>query len=167
MNLAELNVKKWAGIYANDEFICFETCSGLRSYASDPSGKLLFATPQDDPSVLGAALVEALSVSRFLKPEELDSFFDRSALERRYEGWVAELLQRFGYASRKNLFKRMKHCMVDQSGGFITLRPTNHEKLEAWSGDGIDKGQYVQIPEQSSPQEIGQAILLALSRCIG
>jgi hypothetical protein len=55
----------------------------------------------------------------------------------------------------------MKHCAVDQSAGVITIRPTYHEKLEAWSGDGIDKSQYVQIPENALPQEVGQSVLLA------
>ena len=164
--MEKFRVKKWAAVYANDDFICVETCSGMRSYAGDTSGKLLFVKLQDEPAVLGAALVEALSASRFLQPEELGSFFDPSSLELRYEEWVTGLLQRFGYTSRKALFKRMKHCAVDQSCGVITVRPTNHEKLEAWSGDGINESQYVQISEESSSQEIGKAVLLALSRCV-
>ena len=164
--MADLIEKKWASVYANEDFVCFQTSSGMRRCASDPAGKTLFASLQDQPSVLGSSLVEALAASRFLRPDELASFFDVDALERRYEDWVSVLLQKFGYESRASLFRRMKHCLVDQSSGVITIRPTAHEKLEAWSGDEIEKSQYVQIPEQSSPQEIGQAILLALSRCV-
>jgi len=159
--------RKWASIYANENFICFQTCSGLRRSAIDSAGKTLLARPSDGAALLGAHLMDALGSSRFLEAAELGSFFDVASVEVRYKEWVATLMSKYEYQSRKDLFRGMKHCPVDQSGGFITLRPTNHEKLEAWSGDGVDSSQYVQVPEQSSEQEIGQAVLLALSRCIG
>ncbi len=132
----------------------------------DPDGKMLFTKLDASPGHVGEALVEALSASRVLRPDELDAFFDPNSIAQRYEKWVADLIQRFGYSSRRTLFKRMKRCSVDQSSGVITLRPLRHEKLEGWSGDGIAKSDYVQLGEDSSPVEIGQGVLLALSRCV-
>ncbi len=99
----ELIQRKWASVYANEEFICFQTCSGMRRSASDPAGKTLFASLQDEASVLGDFLVEALASSRFLKPEEIASFFDVASLERRYEEWISALLKKGGYQSRSAL----------------------------------------------------------------
>ncbi|TCS37745.1 uncharacterized protein DUF1436 [Paucimonas lemoignei] len=162
----ELIQKKWAAIYANDEFICVQTCSGLRRTASDPEGKLFILRPESEPQELGQALQEALSASRVLKPEEIGSFFDTTAVEHRYEEWVSTLMQKFEYPARQNLFKKMKHCQVDNSNGEIYIRPTFHEKSEAWSGKGIEKTDYVVIAENASAHELGKAALLALSRCI-
>ncbi|NDL44379.1 contact-dependent growth inhibition system immunity protein, partial [Photorhabdus laumondii] len=43
--------------------------------------------------------------------------------------------------------------------------PSSHEKLEGWSGDGISVADYVVIPADSSPEEVGAALRLAFSRC--
>ncbi|EEU1774406.1 hypothetical protein EC162594_03794 [Escherichia coli O145:H28] len=49
----------------------------------------------------------------------------------------------------------------------ITIRPSFHEKLEAWSGNRINESDYVVLPADSSPTEIGSGLRLALSRCKG
>jgi hypothetical protein len=164
--VSEVIQKKWAAIYANDEFVCVQTCSGLRSTASDPAGKLIFLHAAPAPHELGQALQAALSVSRTLTPEEIGQFFDVQAIEKRYEDWVAVVMQKFGYSTRRNLFKKMKHCQVVCSEGTISIRPTFHEKLEAWSGKSIEKTDHVLIPETVSSHDIGEGALLAMSKCI-
>ena len=163
--MSEITQKKWAAIYANDEFVCVQTCSGLRSTASDPAGKLIFLHAVPMPHELGQALQEALLVSRRLTPEEIGHFFDVTAIEIRYEDWVAVMMQKFGYQTRRELFKKMKHCQVECSAGTIFIRPTFHEKLEAWSGKGIEKTDHILISEMASPYELGEGALLAMSRC--
>lgn len=163
--MSEIVQKKWAAIYANEEFIFVETCSGLRRTASDPNGEQIFLNAAPEPSELGQAVLAALSKSRVLAPEEIGSFFDVAAIEKRYEDWVSKVMQKYGYAARRDLFKKMKHCQLECSEGTISLRPTFHEKPEAWSGKGIDKGDHVLVPETVSTQEAGEGVLLALSRC--
>lgn len=157
--------RKWAAIYANDEFICFQTFSGFRSSAMDLEGKTILVKPDDAPHILGQALHDALLASRFLRADELDAFFSIELGKERYETWVAGLMRRYEYSSRRGLFKRMKRCSVEQSGGVTTLRPLRHEKLESWSGNGIDSNDHVQLSDSSSFVELGQGVLLALSRC--
>ena len=159
--------KKWAAIYANDEFVCVQTCSGLRSSANDPAGKLLFLDAAPTPQELGQALQEALSMSRVLTPEEIAHFFDLMVIEKRYEDWVAVMIQKFSYSNRRNLFKKMKHCQVECSDGIISIRPMFHEKLEAWSAKGIEKTDHVLMSETELPLNLGEGVLLALNRCIG
>ncbi|WP_338052467.1 contact-dependent growth inhibition system immunity protein [Stutzerimonas marianensis] len=45
------------------------------------------------------------------------------------------------------------------------MRPSHHEKLEAWSGKGLSESDYVIIPSGSSPSDVGAALRLAFSRC--
>lgn len=164
--MSEVIQKKWAAIYANDEFICVQTCSGLRRTASDPAGRLLFLPAVPESYELGQAIQDALSVSRTLTPEEIGQFFDVAAVERKYEDWVSIMMQKFGYATRRELFKKMKHCQIECSDGAISIRPMLHEKLEAWSGKGIEKADHVLIAETASTHDLGEGALLALSRCI-
>ncbi|MCT7051686.1 contact-dependent growth inhibition system immunity protein, partial [Salmonella enterica] len=49
----------------------------------------------------------------------------------------------------------------------ITIRPSFHEKLEAWSGDRISETDNVVLAVDSTPAEIGAGLRLALSRCKG
>ena len=59
----------------------------------------------------------------------------------------------------------MRCCNADEHEGFITIEPTFHDKLEGFSGEGVEESSYVKVPSNSSPEEIGQGVLLALSRC--
>jgi len=163
--MSEIIQKKWAAIYANEKFVCVQTCSGLRSTTSDPAGKLIFLHASPVPQELGRALQEALSLSRILTPEEIGQFFDLAAVEKRYEDWVAVMMEKFGYSTRRDLFKKMKHCIVECSNRVISIRPTFHEKSEAWSGKGIDKTDHVLISETASSHDLGEGALLAISRC--
>ena len=162
----EIIQKKWASIYANDEFICVQTCSGLRRTAIDPEGALIILSANPELSELGQAIQQALAASRVLTPDEISSFFDVSAIERRYENWVSSLIHKFGYVNRQQLFKNMRHCQIESTAGVISIRPTMHEKAEAWSGKGIEKSDYVLIDQAAPAEELGQSTMLALSRCI-
>jgi hypothetical protein len=156
--------RKWAAIYANDESICVQTCSGLRRSVADPQGAVVFMSWPPNPQELGDALKTALLQSRTLAPEQLAELFDVKEIKARYESWVASYMQRFGYASRRALFKDMKHCTVEYSDGVIKISPTTHEESEGWSGQGIDVD-VAATPEAASAPELGQAALRAISLC--
>ncbi len=161
--MTEVVQKKRASIYANEKFICVQTCSGYRMAASDPDGKLFFLLPGSTTHELGQALQDALSVSRTLALEEAKQFLDFALIRQRYEVWVEGMMQKFEYSTRRKLFKNMKLCHVDSSEGTITIRPLLHEKLEAWRGQDIE---HISIAELASIQEIGEGVRLALDRCL-
>ena len=159
--------KQWATAYATNEFISVNTCSGLRSSARDPEGKEIFFPLDVSDEQLGAGILEALSASRFLSPDEVGSFFDLAVTEKYYENWVELLTEKFGYKSRRDVFKDMKHCMIDRVDGVITIKPTNHEKLEAWGGKGIDKNDYENLDAAASEADLGKALKSCFAKCIG
>ncbi|HFV6450034.1 TPA: contact-dependent growth inhibition system immunity protein, partial [Escherichia coli] len=68
---------------------------------------------------------------------------------------------------KRALFKNMKKVGIHLVNDVITIRPSFHEKLEAWSGNRINESDYVVLPADSSPTEIGSGLRLALSRCKG
>ncbi|EES3901627.1 CdiI family contact-dependent growth inhibition immunity protein, partial [Escherichia coli] len=81
--------------------------------------------------------------------------------------WIATLMEKYGYRTKRALFKNMKKVGIHLVNDVITIRPSFHEKLEAWSGNRINESDYVVLPADSSPTEIGSGLRLALSRCKG
>lgn len=167
----------WCNVKANKEFIFVATLSGYRAYRADPKGVEHLLPPDADNEVLGAAVLNALAHSRFVLPEPRKDVFlhpdvtfdkdlyDYESSNRRYAAWIANLIEIYGYKTKRTLFNDMKNCSVESMDGFITMRPSHHDKLEGWSGDGISEEDYVMVTANSMPEEVGYALRLALSRC--
>lgn len=157
-----------ASCYYKAEFLLIETQSGLGMVAADPLFTPHLLSPDTDDHCLGVTILQALSDSRTLNvPEERVAFFDIERGKEQYANWVAMLMGKYGYKSKKALFKDMKNCGIHCLNGIITISPTRHEKLEAWGrtkGDGIEN---VILSLDNSPAEIGAGLRLALSRCKG
>lgn len=162
----DVNEKAWAAAKFNNYFIYIETYSGFFNCLPDPEGKRFFLSRFSSDIELGARLIEALAVSRTVDPKKSPDFFDiRGRVIKEYDEWVAQVMVKFNYQTRRALFKNMKSCSVDAVDGLITLRPSHHEKLEAWSGKGITQKDHVIISSSSPHEEIGAALRLAFSRC--
>ena len=161
----EPKIKQWATVYATNEFTSINTCSGYRRSARDPQGISVFYEPSVRDEELGEGLLQALAASRFLSPAEIDAFFDPKAVEQNYEDWVARSMQRYGYKKRSELFKGMKHCVIDRVDGVVTMKPSKHEKPEAWSGTGIRETDYERVGPNASPADVGAALRRCLAKC--
>jgi len=74
-------------------------------------------------------------------------------------------MERYGYRTRRALFKDMEYCGIFRKDEKIVFWPLIHKKLELWSrlkSDGIED---VIVPANGSPSEIGAALRLAFDRC--
>ena len=163
--MTEVRKTAWAEAKNNGEFICVETYSGYRSSTRDPQGKQHLLCPSVGDQELGAAVLDSLAHSRFVPPQEDIALFDSDLVSKRYLEWVNNLMTIYGYKTKRALFKNMKNCNITCRDGLITMGPSHHEQLEAWSGDGISKEDYVVIPSDSPPADVGAALRLAFSRC--
>ncbi|EJJ4075190.1 CdiI family contact-dependent growth inhibition immunity protein [Salmonella enterica] len=156
----------WATCYCTKEFLLIETQSGLGRTSADPLFPPHLLLPEADDECAGETILQALSNSRTLnKLEDRVAFFDLEKGKEKYAAWIAMLMDKYGYKTKRALFKDMKHCIIHCVNGVITISPTCHEKLEGWGrtkGDGIED---VILPADSSPAEIGAGLRLALSRC--
>lgn len=158
----------WASCYCTNEFLLIETQSGLGMVGADPLYPLHLLQPDADEHTIGKTILQALSDSRTLdNPVERMVFFDLDKGKEQYAAWISLLKERYGYKTKKALFKDMRNCGIHCANDVITISPKRHEKLEAWGrtkGDGIEN---VILSVNSSPAEIGAALRLALSRCKG
>lgn len=167
----------WADAGINNELVYVITYSGYRSSRADPLGVEHYASPDISDQALGEAVLDALAHSRFVLPERREEVwihpeatFDRDLYDnnltiQRYKQWVGSTLERFGYKTRRALFKDMKKCSIESKEGQITIRPSHHEKLEFWSGKGISEKLCVTVPFESPPADIGAALRLVFTRC--
>jgi len=158
----------WANAFVTNEFLSIETYSGLGMTGRDPLFPSRLLLPDVDDKSLGEEVLQALSDSRTLT-ELVDrvEFFNLEKGKEKHAVWIATLMEKYGYKTKRALFKNMKKCGIHLVKNIITIRPSFHEKLEAWSGNRIDESDYVVLPVDSSPEEIGAGIRLALSRCKG
>uniref|UniRef100_UPI0036DDB56E contact-dependent growth inhibition system immunity protein n=1 Tax=Photorhabdus sp. RM322S TaxID=3342825 RepID=UPI0036DDB56E len=149
----------------NGDFYSVITYSGYRSLNLDPLGGNHMLSPDTSDEELGTVVFNALSKSRFIPFENLGDFLDNEKGEELYNQWVTEMMGFHRYRSKRQLFKKMKSCNIRLLDGVITITPSGHEKLELWTGKGIVESDYVVIPADSSPEEVGAALRLAFSRC--
>lgn len=117
-----------------------------------------------DDETLGRAAQDALAHSRLLTMEEIAVFFNLAQGKARYDAWVADLMARYDYKTRRALFKRMLSCGIRKQDGVITFSPSRKDRLEAW--EELSKEADVVIAADRSPAEIGAALRVAMSRCL-
>lgn len=158
---------RWASAYWNGDFYLVETFSGYRMAGRDPAGKTHMLKSNANAQELGAAVIDALANSRFLSLDQIKDFFDYKKGQEQYAAWVKNLMTQHGYRTKSALFKGMARCNVSLTVGEgpMKISPAHHDRLESWSrvkDDGIED---VYLPAESPPEVVGQALLLAFSRC--
>ena len=154
-----------ATVYKNQDFILVVTFSGYSRRTSDPDGIQILLPLDVSDEELGQATLLALSKSRIIDVSEIGTFFNIDNVMKRYDAWVADLMAKYNYKTKRALFKNMMRCYVEISDGILTISPSWHEKLEAWSGEGISDDDKVVLSVNSTTEEIGAGLRLAFSRC--
>ncbi len=160
------NQDYWANVFLTNEFLLIETQSGLGMVATDPLFPPHLLQPDSDNQSVGLTILQALSDSRTLTDlADRVALFDLEKGKEQYVAWIANLMNKYGYKTKRALFKNMKNCGVHCVNEIITISPTKHETLEAWGREKDDGIEVVILSADSSPEAIGAGLRLALSRC--
>ena len=154
-----------ARISKNQDFIIVVTYSGYRRTTRDPEGVQTILPLDVSDEELGQVTLLALAKSRIIDVSELGPLINRDNVKKRYDAWVADLMAKYNYKTKRALFKNMMQCSVEIRDGCLTISPFCHEKLEAWSGKGLTEDDDVILPVNSTTEEIGAGVRLAFSRC--
>lgn len=163
MNTVPDNGKNSTIRFDGEHFIIV-TQSGYRSLRMDFSVEdyILMASITDEE--LGFKAVSAARAGRVVTPGDAE-FYDPEKSKIRYDAWVEKNVKALKFKSRRAFFKNQNNCGFNIKDAVITIKPSNHEKNDAWSGDGIKEEDKVKLPESSSYEDIGAAIRLAFTRC--
>jgi CDI immunity protein len=115
---------------------------------------------------IGEGILKALSKSRVVDPSEFGTFFDYRRIEEAYKNRVLRTQSMCGgYKTKKAMFRYMDCCFIRVDDNMMRIEPSHHEKMESWGATKKGKDDDVIIPYPNSAEEIGNAFLLALSRC--
>ena len=163
--MSESDWKKRAYVKSNGDFVSIKTYSGYSMPLPDPTVPEKLLDHNVSNEMLGEAILNSVQHSKFLPIEQARAL--RLNVEQNYKNWIEQMKTRYGYKTKNALFKKMMNCDIILDSSIITIEPTLHEKLEAWSGDGIKEEDYVKVPAGSPPAEIGAALRLAFKRCRG
>lgn len=174
----EVTRGRWASAYCNGDFIHIETWSGYRGMdRRDYKGKSNFLALSASDEDLGFAVLDALAHSRWLLGCPREGFVPPSGLEfdmeqydykltaERNAQWLKLLMERYGYKTKRALFKNFLNCGIESKDGVIKIIPMRRAGAEGWEGLGPNDAGAVEIPADSSPAEIGAALRLAFGRC--
>jgi hypothetical protein len=159
----DLPFMQWAGVHKNDDFICVEPLSGYRRTLQEDDGFAIYLEPDATEEALGQALLEALNRSRFLYPNQNRAFFQAERIVNNIKRWTTQVMKRFRYKTKREMYKNMGYCWIMRTGGTISIEPHKYEKPEYWHN--FPKDQTVVIPETTDPLVAGAALKLALERC--
>lgn len=157
-------------VYSNGQKILFEPLFGYRRYVPLPDfpGKI-FDLSEVSSSDLGQNVREVLANSRVLDISEVDDFFDDERLMRDDRETTKFKVNAFGKKNKSAVYKEMMQVFISiEDCRSFCLRPTKHERSDIFSGLSPGMGpELIYKPLESSDEELGDALKLAFSRCIG
>ncbi|MBV8659946.1 MAG: CdiI family contact-dependent growth inhibition immunity protein [Burkholderiales bacterium] len=151
-----------AVVTCNPKFILVKSMSGRGVLSPDPEGVKAYHEPSVEAEILGSSIIAALDSSRFFDHIEIYEY--NKGIVPRFEAWVAEVMERFGYKKRVDIFQYMFGCQVKMMNDKIKLMPTKWKKNETSHIMG-DQYQII-LPATSTPEEIGAAVRRALDSAV-
>ena len=154
--------KKTATVYKSEKFICVDPLSGanILKYLEDDESCRFYLEPDATDETLGQALLAALQRSRYVDERE---FFDPERAMRAEANWQKEVMRRYGYKTKRDVYKNLDWCLAKISEGKISFQPHRHDKLDSWRS--LPPDQTVVIPATNDAVAVGAALRLALDRC--
>lgn len=154
---------KASSIKYNELFFAINTLSGNGILIQDDNGKESLLNGNVDNAQLGQALLDTLAMSRTVLPQDDMDLYDYEKGAERYLNWVSRLQEFVGSKTKTKLFRPMLSLTIFQQNGTIFIQPSKQEKPEAWGE--MKECDMVRVSEDSSNEEIGRAVRLALTKC--
>lgn len=155
---------QWAVVYVAKSFVYVGVRSGYWQNYIDPGRYSAYFGVDVSGPVLGKAVLEALGRSRFLDPTWNRAFFAGTTIKANYSAWVAELMNRYGFKTKKQLFSEMAFILITRQKGRLAFQPHRWAKPEYWYD--LEEDQDVVIAETKSAEAVGAALRQALDRCL-
>lgn len=123
----------WAEVYLNEDFFEIITCSrGMLGYA-EPSAPPHYLAPDVDNATIGATLRTALAASKRVSVEEFQKIFASGVIQQLGEEREKVAMQKYGYKTKRAMYKNMDNCSVDVVDGKIKIQPMHHKTIDGYS----------------------------------
>src|ERR1700744_2145668 len=149
-------LRRQAHIVKGARFICVLTFSGYATRTMVPKRLELYMEPSASDIDLGDPVLIALSLSRFVLPEEAMELFDYRQVGPRVDAWMEGIARRFGYSSARAAFKGVDRVAVDAFEDEVDVVPFRQRRFDAW--EGLPDEYTVKLSVGPKPREMGQAV---------
>ena len=111
----------------NGDFISIKSYSGYaNANLADRNAPEFLLEENISHEMLGKAIIESLKNSKPLSREE----HRQTALNlgENYKAWIQRMMEKYGYKTKRALFKNMKNCYILCQDEMIVIEPTYHDK---------------------------------------
>jgi hypothetical protein len=153
-----------ATVYLTELFFELVTMSqGMLRYG-EPSAPLHHLPPNASDTALGATLRIALSASKRVSVEDFQKIFHSGIIQKTGEDRTKSTMQKYGYKTKRALYKNMMCCWISVLDGKIEIAPSHHKSLDSYTATQ-DGPEPLFLDASISDAELGAALREGFKRC--
>ncbi|WP_197388766.1 contact-dependent growth inhibition system immunity protein [Ralstonia pseudosolanacearum] len=156
-----------ANAYFNGNFFYICTMSqGVLDYV-DPDAAPHYLEPGANDAEIGEALRSALRESKCVSTENFQSLFKSGVIQNAEQERSAGVMARYGYKTKRAMYKNMRCCWIKLQGGVIEIKPTFHKSMDSYAGLSSGGPEIIHLRDAVSDVELGAALREGFARCTG
>ena len=157
-------IESCTSVTLNADFFCITTMSqGMLNYL-EPDVQPHYLAPSVDDSTLGKTLRTALAASKRVSVEEFQAIFHSGVIQKLGDERMRAVMQKYGYKTKRAMYKNMDKCSVDLGDGKIVIQPMHHKSIDGYSATTSGPESLV-VDAAISDAELGAALRDAFKRC--
>jgi len=147
-----------ASLYANPDFYCFKTISGIDIGVVDPRVEPILLEPNATNAQLARALFKSLLASRAPKHRRDPDLYNYRNAETAYKKWRGEMMAKFGYKTQKKMFEDMRSLSFEYNRYAFTLSVERlvQEKPQSWTAS--KRYPKTVLDSKLDPEHLGEEI---------
>jgi hypothetical protein len=154
-----------ASAFFNEKFIRIATQAIGMIVVGDSLVEPEYLAPDVDDAMLGATLRQCLQKSRHIEMSEFQKMFKAGVFNQLDEERNQAAMQKYGYKTKRALYKNMLCCWISVSDEKIQIKPTHHKSLDSYSGISNDGPEIQHLSMTVSDAELGAALREGFKRC--
>ncbi|WP_459204131.1 contact-dependent growth inhibition system immunity protein (plasmid) [Ralstonia pseudosolanacearum] len=154
-----------ANAYFNGHFFYICTMSqGVLDYV-DPDVAPHYLELGANDAELGEALRSALRESRCVSVEDFQGLFKSGAIQSAEQERAVWAMARYGYKTKRAMYKNMKCCWIKFQDEVIEIKPTFHKSMDCYTGLSSGGPEIIHLRDAVSDAELGAALREGFTRC--
>lgn len=150
--------------FNGDFFDVISISIGMVNYP-EPSAKAHYLAPDVDDDKLGGVLRLALADSKRTSAAEFQKIFASGEIQKLADERTKYAMQRYGYKSKKAMFKEMMCCWVSVLEDQIKIQPTHHKSIDGYSGISQEGSEILSLSVNATDADLGAALRDGFKRC--
>jgi hypothetical protein len=155
---------KMTTVFFNHNFYWLKTQAVGMIAVGDSEIDPEYLVPDVDDAILGATLRQCLQKSRHIEMSEFQRMFKAGLFNQLDEERNQAAMQKYGYKTKRAMYKNMDNCSVDLVDGKIKIQPMHHKSLDGYSATK-DGPEPLVVDVSISNAELGAALREGFKRC--